>query len=170
MVLGVTQRRVALQPGDDAAAGRVQLGPPGIVVTAEVEHGGGARLDRHGLGRGAVVDPGRTKGSINRSLALGVVDLAQGRSPRELGVEQRRELALGAETALVLAGAVHRAQPLELVPRHLLQNRVQDAILLWHGTGLLVPERCPRPEPSRVSVVHRAKHFPCRTAVGQARP
>ena len=48
-----------LEAGDDPAAGGVELGPPGIIVVAEVEDIGGARLDRHLLGHGDVVDVGR---------------------------------------------------------------------------------------------------------------
>ena len=53
------ERRVLLEAGDDAAAGLVELRPPAIIVVAEVEDIGGARLDRHRLGGGDVVDAGR---------------------------------------------------------------------------------------------------------------
>ena len=54
--LDQVERRVGLEAGDDPAAGGVELGPPGVIVVAEVEDVGGAGLDRHLLGGGDVVD------------------------------------------------------------------------------------------------------------------
>src|SRR5512132_2485004 len=44
---------------NDAASGGVHLRPPAVIVIAEVEDVGGARLDGHGLGGSDVVDLGR---------------------------------------------------------------------------------------------------------------
>ena len=71
---GYGQSGVALQAGDDAAVGRVQPGPPAVVVVAEVEHVGGARLDRHLVRRGDVVDVASGEGGINRLVRVGIVD------------------------------------------------------------------------------------------------
>ena len=85
------ERRVGLEAGDDPAAGGVEFGPPGIVVIAEIEDIGGARLDRHLLGRGDVVDVGRGDRGIDRTVGIGIVDHVHlgaadpGREPRPVG-------------------------------------------------------------------------------------
>ena len=82
------ERRVGLEAGDDPAADGVEFGPPGIIVIAEIEDIGGARLDRHLLGCGDVVDLGRGDCGIDRTVGIGVVNHVHfgttdpGREPR----------------------------------------------------------------------------------------
>ena len=85
------ERRVGLEAGDDPAADGVELGPPGVVVIAEIEDIGGARLDRHLLGHGDVVDVGRGDCGIDRAIGIGIVNHVHfgtadpGREPRPAG-------------------------------------------------------------------------------------
>src|SRR5690348_7780725 len=54
---GRAQRRVGLEPGDEAAAGGGEAGPPAEVIVAEVEDVGRAGFDRQqALGGGVVVE------------------------------------------------------------------------------------------------------------------
>jgi len=68
------QRRVGFEPGDDAALRPVELGPPVVIVIAQVKHIGRPRLDRHRLGRGDVVDIGGGDHGIDRPVAVGIID------------------------------------------------------------------------------------------------
>jgi len=65
---------VALEAGDDAAAGPMQPRPPAVVVVAEVEDISRSRLDRHLLGSGDVVDALRRHHEIKRLVGIGIVD------------------------------------------------------------------------------------------------
>ena len=65
---------VALDPGDDPAAGRGQVRPPAVIVVAEVEDVGGAGLDRHRLGGRQVGDAGRRHRGADRLAGVGIVD------------------------------------------------------------------------------------------------
>ena len=84
------ERRVGLEAGDDATAGCVEFGPPAVIVVAEVEHVGRARLDRHLLGGGDVVDVGRRHYQVERLIGIGIVDDVRlgaansGREPRPI--------------------------------------------------------------------------------------
>jgi GST-like protein len=85
------ERRVGFEAGDDPAAGGIEGSPPGIVVIAEIEDISGARLDRHLLGHGDVVDVGRGDRGIDRTIGIGVVNHVHfgtadpGREPRPAG-------------------------------------------------------------------------------------
>ena len=68
------ERRVGLEAGDDAAAFGVKLGPPAIIVIAQVEDIGGAGLDGHGLGGGDVVDVRRADRGIDRPIGVRIID------------------------------------------------------------------------------------------------
>ena len=74
---GDGQAGVGLEAGDQAAAGPVHGGPPAVIVVAQIEDIGGAGLDRHGLGRGDVVDLGGGHGGIDRPVGIGIVDHVQ---------------------------------------------------------------------------------------------
>ena len=65
---------VALDPGDDPAAGRVQVRPPAVIVVAEIEDVGGAGLDRHRLGGRQVGDAGRRHRGVDRLAGVGIKD------------------------------------------------------------------------------------------------
>ena len=84
------QRRVGLEPRDDAAAGLIQLGPPAVVVIAEIEDVGGPRLYRHLLGGRDVVDVGGADRVIDRMTEVRIIDHMRlgaahlGRKPRPL--------------------------------------------------------------------------------------
>src|SRR5208282_5765378 len=71
------ERRVALDPGDDAALRLIQFGPPRVVIVAEIKDVGGTSQDRHGVGGGDVVDVGRADCGIDRPLGIGIVDDVQ---------------------------------------------------------------------------------------------
>lgn len=86
--LGHAQRGVGLKPGDDAAGSPVELRPPAVIIVAEVEDISGARLDRHRLGGGDVVDSGRGDAEVERAVGVGVKDdmaLAPWKSAEERG-------------------------------------------------------------------------------------
>src|SRR6516225_6036711 len=69
-----SERRVGLEAGDNPALRGVEPSPPGIIVIAEIKDIGGARLDRHLLGRGDVVDVGRAHRGVDRTIGVGVID------------------------------------------------------------------------------------------------
>jgi hypothetical protein len=95
------QRCVALKAGDDAAAQRVEAGPPSVVVIAQIKDVGGAGFDRHLLRWGDVIDPRRGDRRIDRSLGVGVVDDVQldaadlGREPRPIEATRIEPQAAG---------------------------------------------------------------------------
>ncbi len=82
------------------------------------------------------------------------LDLAQARGPFQLAIEQRHELALGRQLTHPSIGAVRLDQPLENVPRHLLQKPVKNAIVVPHGIAppcvRIVPNN---PNPSGINAV-----------------
>ena len=55
----------------------IELGPPGIVVIAQIKDISSAGLDRHRLRSGDVVDPGWSDRRIDRPVGVGVVDHVQ---------------------------------------------------------------------------------------------
>ena len=73
-VARLNERRVALETRDDPAIGVMELGPPGVVVIAQIEHIGRASDDRHLFGGGDVVDVGGRDGVIDRAAQIGVID------------------------------------------------------------------------------------------------
>jgi hypothetical protein len=75
-------------------------------------------------------------------------DLAQTVRARYLRIDQRNQLPLRAQPAHMLVGPVRVHKLLETMPRHMLQQSVQYAILMPHGVAS-----------SRVSNVgERSKH------------
>jgi len=68
------QRRVGFEAGDDPALRGVELGPPRVIVIAEIKDIGGARFDRHLLGHGNVVDVGRAHRGVDRAVGISIVD------------------------------------------------------------------------------------------------
>ena len=79
------QRGIGFEPGDDAALRGVELGPPRIIVIAEIKDIGSAGLDRHRLSGGDVVDPGRGDRRIDRPVGVGIVDDVQLGAAHALG-------------------------------------------------------------------------------------
>src|SRR3954467_11226830 len=77
-----------LQPGHDAAAERIELRPPGIIIITEIKDIGRSRFDRHFLRHRDVVDVGRADRGINRTIGVGIIDHVHlgpahpGREPR----------------------------------------------------------------------------------------
>jgi hypothetical protein len=98
-------------------------------------------------------------------------DLAQAGRARQLPVQQRDELALRRQPPHPTVRAMLGHQSVELAPRHLLQNFVENAILVPHGVvSFSCPERCQTlgtEMNQRHALVHEKLN---RTAVGQARP
>jgi len=80
-----SQRGIGFETGDDAALCGVELGPPGIVVIAQIENVGGAGHDRHRLGGGDVVDPRRGDRGIDRPVGVGIVNNVQLGAAHALG-------------------------------------------------------------------------------------
>ncbi|MNL16316.1 hypothetical protein D3C87_1373510 [compost metagenome] len=68
------KRGIGFEARDDAAALRLQGGPPGKIVVAEVEDIGGSGFDGHGLGGGDVVDIGGGDDGIDGCGLVGIVD------------------------------------------------------------------------------------------------
>ena len=62
-------------------------------------------------------------------------DFAQALGPGQLRVDQRDQLALRRQRADVLVGTVFIHKPGEAAPRHMLQHRVEYAILMQHGVA-----------------------------------
>ena len=79
------QRGIGFEASDDPALCRVELGPPGIVIIAQIENVGGAGLDRHRLGGGDVVDPRRGDRGIDRPVGIGIVNDVQLGAAHALG-------------------------------------------------------------------------------------
>jgi hypothetical protein len=79
------QRGVGFEPGGDAALRAIELGPPGIVVIAQIKDVGGAGLDRHRLGGGDVVDPRRGDRGPDQPIRVGIVDDMQFGAAHALG-------------------------------------------------------------------------------------
>ena len=99
------------------------------------------------------------------------LDLAQARRAGKLSVDHRHKLCLRGEPALVFVGSMHFDQPLEFIPRKMLQHGVKYRILMSHGiVPFRVPERAQRPNTNTYSAVRIVKHKMCRTAVEQVRP
>jgi hypothetical protein len=69
-----SERRVGFEAGDDRALRGVKLGPPSIIVIAEIKNIGGARFDRHLLSHGDVVDVCRAHRGVDRAIGMGIVD------------------------------------------------------------------------------------------------
>jgi len=70
---------------DDAAALRIEPGPPAKIVIAEIEDVSCAGLDGHGFGRGDVIDIARCDDGVGRPISSGVIDEVQLRAPRIVG-------------------------------------------------------------------------------------
>jgi hypothetical protein len=79
------QRGIGFEASDDPALCGVELGPPGIVVIAQIENVGGAGRDRHRLGGGDVVDPRRGDRGIDRPVGVGIVNDMQLGAAHALG-------------------------------------------------------------------------------------
>src|SRR5207245_10440266 len=97
-------------------------------------------------------------------------NLAPARRAGQLAVQQGQELALRRQPTDPDIRPVRRHQPLEILPRHVLQQLMKYAILVQHGIDLSCPDRR---QTSRT--VWYQRHAPCppklnRTAVRRARP
>ena len=64
-------------------------------------------------------------------------DVAQALRDRQLPVQKRDELVSGRQPAHPRIGPVRSHQPIEHMPRHVLQHGVKYAILMPHGVDLL---------------------------------
>src|SRR6478672_9412191 len=73
-VFDPAKRGVGLEPGHDPASGRVESGPPTVIVIAKVEHIARASLSRHRLGGRNVVHIGGGDRHINGATRIRVVD------------------------------------------------------------------------------------------------
>ena len=129
------QLGIDLQPRDDPATSGIELGPPAVIVIAEVEDIGCAGRDRHGLGGSDVIDVGRRDGGIDRAIGTRVIDdvhfgaadagrelrpvLAQRAQSKASGVDEMHGFAsLAPQTTRNSAGQM-RKQAAEYLPRPL---------------------------------------------------
>src|SRR5207249_12309207 len=98
-------------------------------------------------------------------------NLAQARRARELAVEHGEKLALARQSARPRIRPMRPRQPVEIVPRQMLQQLMKYAIVMAHGIDPpLVSGSFPNnPRPSGINAVRYVQQKMYRTAVPDSR-